>query len=103
VLPDANARAAIGLSFRNHAGEYCRTFELLHDASTGIACRQPEGWVVATLEHAVSALPPAPAGGYRTAASPFSPALLAAVDALREGDTLDAEAESAARHNGWKR
>jgi hypothetical protein len=36
------------------------------------------------------------------AASPYSPALLQAVDALRDGDTLDAAAETAARAKGWK-
>ena len=101
VVPDTNARAAIGLTFRNHAHEYCRTFTL-DNASSGIACRQPAGWVVADLEHAPAAAASATAGGYRTAASPYSPTLLQAVDALREGDTLDAAAEGAARHGGWK-
>lgn len=98
---DPNSPVTVGLTFRNHAHEYCRTFSL-DNASSGIACKQPQGWVVANLEHATGASPAAPAGGYRTAASPFSPALLAAVDALREGDTLDAAAEASARDKGWK-
>ena len=97
---DPNASVAVGLTFRNHAKQYCRTFTLL-DTSSGIACKQPDGWVVANLERATSA-PESAAGTYRTAASPFSPALLQAIDAMRDGDTLDAAAETAAKAKGWK-
>jgi hypothetical protein len=95
---------AVGLSFRNRAQQYCRTFTLA-GTSAGIACKQDDGWVVAQLAHdaaapAASATPAA--GNYRMAASPFGPALLQAVDALREGETLDAAAEAAARARGWK-
>ncbi len=97
---DPNAKVGVGLSFRNHAGQYCRTFAL-DSASSGIACKQPEGWVLAQLEHGRNARA-GEAGGYRTAASPLSPALLAAIDAMRDGDTLDAAAEEAAKTRGWK-
>jgi len=98
---DPNARVGVGLSFRDHARQYCRTFTL--DAeSSGIACRQPEGWVVAHLEHGRNA-PAGEQGGYRTAGSKLSPTLLQAIDAMREGDTLDAAAEKAAQANGWTR
>ena len=95
---------AVGMSFRNLASQYCRTFTL-SGGSAGIACKQDDGWVVAHLEHA----PTAPiasaalaAGHYRTAASPFSSTLLQAVDDMREGETMDANAEAAARAKGWK-
>ena len=97
---DPNAKVGVGLTFRDHAKQYCRTFTL-DSASSGIACRQSEGWVVAHLEHAKNARE-GEAGGYRTAASPLSPTLLQAIDAMREGDTLDASAESAAKARGWK-
>jgi hypothetical protein len=97
---DPNSPVAVGLTFRNHAREYCRTFTL-DNASSGIACKQSEGWVVANLEHSATA-PASAAGAYRTAASPFSQTLLQAVDAMRVGDTLDATAETAARSKGWK-
>ena len=97
---DPNASVAVGLTFRNRAKQYCRTFTL-SDTSTGIACKQPDGWVVANLERATTA-PASAAGAYRTAASPFSPALLQAIDAMRDGDTLDAAAETAAKAKGWK-
>jgi hypothetical protein len=104
IVLDPNSPVAVGLTFRNHAKQYCRTFTL-DNASSGIACKQPEGWVVAALEH-VAAAPGAAASGagsaYRMAASPLSPALLQAIDALREGDTLDAAAEKAAQGKGWR-
>jgi hypothetical protein len=97
---DPNSRVGVGLSFRNHAQQYCRTFTL-DNQSSGIACKQSEGWVVAQLEHAVNAREGA-VGAYRTAASPLSPALLQAIDAMRDGDTLDAAGEAAAKAKGWK-
>ena len=100
TVTDPNAKVGVGLTFRNHAGQYCRTFAL-DSASSGIACKQSEGWVVAQLEHGTNARE-GEAGGYRTAASPLSPALLAAIDAMRAGDTLDAAAENAAKTRGWK-
>lgn len=95
----ANSAVGVGLTFRDHDREYCRTFTL-EGTSSGIACKQDGGWVVAHIEHS-HGTPASAAGTYRTAASPFSPALLQAVDALRDGDTLDAAAESAARAKGW--
>ena len=101
---DPNSPIAVGLTFRDHAHAYCRTFTL-DNASSGIACKQSDGWVVANLEHSAGARGAASAsagGAYRTAASPFSATLLQAVDAMREGDTLDAAAETSARAHGWK-
>ena len=97
---DPNSRVAVSLTFRNHAREYCRTFTL-GNASSGIACKQSDGWVVADLEHAAGASA-SPTAAYRPAASPYSPSLLQAVDALRDGDTLDAAAETAGKAKGWK-
>ena len=99
IVLDPNSPVSIGLTFRDHARQYCRTFTL-DNASSGIACKQSDGWVVASLEHA--ATPPHGTGNYRTAASPYSPALLQAIDALRDGDTLDAAAEKAAQAKGWR-
>jgi hypothetical protein len=98
---DPNAKVGVGLSFRDHAKDYCRTFTL-DSSSAGIACRQRDGWVVAHLEHGTNARE-GEAGGYRTASSSLSPALLQAIDAMRDGDTLDAAGEAAAKAKGWKR
>jgi len=97
---DPNAKVGVGLTFRDHAKQYCRTF-MLDSASSGIACKQADGWVVAHLEHGRNARE-GEQGGYRTAASPLSPTLLQAIDAMREGDTLDAAGETAAKARGWK-
>ena len=97
---DPNSKVGVGLTFRNRAKEYCRTFTV-DSASSGIACKQADGWAVAQLEHARNARA-GEAGGYRTAASPLSPALLAAIDAMRDGDTLDAAGEESAKAKGWK-
>jgi anti-sigma factor RsiW len=97
---DPNAKVGVGLTFQDRARQYCRTFTL-DAASSGIACKQADGWVVAHLEHGRDARA-GEQGAYRTAASPLSPTLLQAIDAMREGDTLDAAAESAAKARGWK-
>jgi anti-sigma factor RsiW len=101
IVLDPNSPVGVGLTFRNHAKEYCRTFTL-DNASSGIACKQADGWVVANLEHAPANAASGNAGAYRTAASPFSPALLQSIDAMRDGDTLDAAAEKAAQAKGWR-
>jgi anti-sigma factor RsiW len=101
IVLDPNSPVGVGLTFRNHAKEYCRTFTL-DNASSGIACKQADGWVVANLEHAPAIAASGNAGAYRTAASPFSPALLQSIDAMRDGDTLDAAAEKAAQAKGWR-
>lgn len=89
----------IGLSFKSSDdGRYCRTFESAADRLAGLACRQDGRWVA----QVATAVSPQPTTGYRTAASATPPAVLAAVDALRAGDTLDAAAERAARDRGWK-
>ena len=97
---DPNSNVAVGLTFRNHAQQFCRTFTL-DNASSGIACKQADGWVVADLERATSA-PASAVGAYRTAGSAFSPTLLQAIDSMRDGDTLDAAGETAAKAKGWK-
>ena len=97
---DPNAKVGVGLTFQDRAKQYCRTFTL-DGASSGIACRQSGGWVVAHLEHGRNARA-GEQGGYRTAGSPLSATLLQAIDAMREGDTLDAAAEAAAKARGWK-
>ncbi len=87
-----------GLSFVARGGAYCRTFTSADSA--GLACRDGAGWRLRQLM-------PAPAGAaggeYRTAASALPPALLEAVDALREGEVLDAGAEVAARARHWSK
>ncbi|CAN5243445.1 anti-sigma factor [soil metagenome] len=90
-----------GLSFVTKGGAYCRSFTSTGaQASAGLACRDGQQWRLRQLE-------PLPAeaasAAYRTAATALPAALLQGIDALREGDALDAEAERQARARGWQR
>jgi len=87
----------VGLSFRNRDGEYCRTFALTQQDVAGLACREQSGWQVAMT----SAYTPQ-GGDIRQAGSETPPEILAAVDAMIAGDVLDADAERAAREEGWR-
>ena len=89
-----------GLSFIAKGGAYCRSFTLTGaQPSAALACRDGQQWRLRQME-------PLPAeaasGDYRTAATALPPALLQGIDALREGDALDAEAERQARARGWQ-
>lgn len=90
----------VGFSFRNHAGEYCRTFETRRDqAISGVACHDDQRWSV----RVAAAGPTIPAAGaYRMAASDTPPAVLAAVDAMIDGPSLDATGEAEARKQDWR-
>jgi hypothetical protein len=88
---------AIGLSFRDREGRYCRTFHIERDApAAGLACRAGEGWALPVLAEA-----PSQAGDLRAAAA-MPLAVLEAVDAAIAGEPLDAAAEAAARDAGWR-
>ena len=90
---DAEA-VRIGLSFRTEDGGYCRTFELTERGTSGIACRDADGWdVPMTAAHGAQ-------GDIRMAGA--SEAVLNVVATMIEGDPLDAEAESAARDANWR-
>lgn len=85
----------IGLTFRNGAGAYCRTFVLRGAATAGLACRAGGQWRIP-----VTAEAQAGGDGMRQAAS-LPPAIMAEVDARRAGDALDAAGEQDARQHGW--
>ena len=93
---DAQGRA-VGLTFRAADGRWCRSFRSGEDGVAGLACRQDGGW----RAEAVAPLA-ATAGEVRTASSDTPPAVLAAVDALIGGDTLDAAAEADAIRSRWR-
>ena len=85
----------IGLTFRDHAGEICRSF--MQQASSGLACRNGERWQVKGL----FATPEGQGSDYRMAAG-MDPNLAALVDSTMAGDAFDATAEKAARDKGWR-
>ena len=86
----------IGLTFRNHANQYCRTFTVTGYA--GLACAHGREWRIEALAQA-----PATSGEFRMAASALPASVLQAVDANIDGAPLDAPAEQAARDSGWRR
>lgn len=88
----------IGVSFRNHAGEYCRSFTVQDThALAGLACRVQDNWRVQILESAVSS-----SNEFRQAGSDTPAAVLSLIETQIAGEPLDADAEAAARQAGWK-
>lgn len=96
----ADGPVHIGISFRSHSGDYCRTFELRDkSAVAGLACREGQSWRLEALAHT---RPDTTAhGAYQPAASSLPPMIGQSVDTLITGEPLDAKAEAAARRNGW--
>lgn len=86
-----DAPIRIGLSFRDGAGRYCRSFESA--AVDGIGCREHGRWA---LERTLRGQH---AGDYRQASSG---ALAAAAADMMAGEPLDAAAERAARDGKWR-
>jgi hypothetical protein len=84
----------IGLTFRDHAGEICRSF--MAQASSGLACRSGGRWQLKGM----FAAPESEAGDYRMAG--MDPNLAALTEATMAGEPLDATAEKAARDRGWR-
>lgn len=80
----------IGLSFRDKAGRYCRSFE--GTELSGIGCRDQDRWSLEqTMQGRLSS-------EYRQASSG---AMAAAVADMMLGDPFDAESERAARDQHW--
>jgi hypothetical protein len=88
---------AVGLSFRDSAGAYCRTFTA-HGAQPlgGLACHAGGKWRVVALGQAQRQ-----GGELRQAATALPASVLAEVDA-RQKEMLDAAGERAARDAGWR-
>lgn len=86
----------VGLTFRDNAGAYCRTFQAPSQA--GVACRSGESWDLRMIMRSKAQA----AGGYRMAASATPPAVLAYVDSAIAGAPLDRGQEIAARKAGWR-
>ncbi|MEZ5565738.1 MAG: anti-sigma factor [Gammaproteobacteria bacterium] len=99
-LAAADGTVAVGLSFRDRSGNYCRTFTLTGaDPTAGLACRGPDGW---QIQMATRAAGDAPGTTYRPAGSAMPEALRHAVEQRIAGEPLDAKQESAARDRGWR-
>ena len=85
----------IGLSFRDRAGEICRSFT--QGASSGLACRNKQRWELRGL----LAAPEGQGSDYRMAAG-MDPSLAALVDSTMAGEPFDAAAEKQSKARGWK-
>jgi anti-sigma factor RsiW len=98
----ARSTVQIGVSFRDRSGDYCRTFAL-SDASAiaGLACHNGDGWHLEVLARAANGADAA--AQYRPAAASMPKAVLESVEDRIAGEPLDAQAEAAARDNGWTR
>ena len=90
------APTQIGISFRNKAGEDCRTFT--SSKSAGLACHRAGAWVVETL---VGQTPEDAGATYRMAGSEIPDAVRRAVIASMDGEPFDAAGEARARDKGW--
>lgn len=93
LAADAPGAVRIGLTFRARDNRFCRTFELMRGGMAGLACKENEHWTIAM------AASQQPSGEVRMAAAPE---VMAAVDALIEGEPLDAAGEARARDGGWR-
>ena len=85
----------IGITYRNSAGEICRTF--VAPAGSGVACMTTGRWQMKGL----FAAPEGQSGDYRMAAG-MDPNLATLVDSTIVGEPFDAAAEKAARDKGWR-
>ena len=91
---DAGAETRIGLTFRSKDGDICRTFD--GTAMAGLACREGGRWRLEQL------LPGTSAGSDYRQASAGDPRLAASVQDMIAGAPFDAQAEKAARDEGWR-
>jgi hypothetical protein len=89
----------IGLSFRDHAGRYCRTFQpSAREGLAGLACRENDAWRLRVVSPMT-----AQAATYRTANAEIPPAVLSSVDDMIDGAPLDRRQEEMARSRDWRR
>jgi len=92
----AGASIRIGISFRNTAGEFCRTYNT--QALSGIACKGELGWQLPVTK---SAQTRSVGKTYRQAGSADEWIMTAAAGMMR-GEPLDALEEKTAREKHWQ-
>jgi hypothetical protein len=86
----------IGISFRNKAGQACRTFN--SGSNAGLACHDAGAWVVGML---VKQAPEDAGAAYRMVGSAMPDAVRRAVMAGMSGEPFDAAMEAQAAKDGW--
>jgi hypothetical protein len=85
----------IGLTFRDHSGEICRSFT--NSAASGLACRSGGQWQLKAL----FAAPEGQTSDYRMAAG-MDPELAALVGSTMAGEPFDAAGERASMERRWR-
>jgi len=85
----------IGLTFKAHDGNYCRSFVLRSTRTAGLACRVENEWQIPATDTASQS------PGDVQQASSVAPAILRLIEARMEGEALDADEEQSAKHAGW--
>ena len=85
----------IGLTFRDQAGEICRSFT--GSAGSGLACREGSRWQLKGLFAALEGQ----SSNYRMAAG-MDPNLAALIDTTVAGEPFDAAQEKAALNRHWQ-
>lgn len=85
----------IGLTFRNRAGQICRSFS--GTSASGLACRAGDVWELRGLFPASEGA----SGDYRMAAGQH-PQLARMIDETIAGEPFDATQEKAALERGWR-
>lgn len=95
--PAGNDDWQMAVTFRDNEGHYCRAFSGRETATEGLACRETQGWRVRLLINQGGQ----DNGGYQLAGSALPPALLETIDALIDGEPLDAEAIEIAAEADW--
>jgi hypothetical protein len=88
---------AIGISFRDKAGEDCRTFS--NGESVGLACHRGSAWAVDTL---IRRNAEDTRATYHMAATDMPDALRRIVEGRITGAPFDAMRETRARSDGWR-
>jgi hypothetical protein len=87
----------VGITFRDKAGRYCRTFTTTGSSPlAGVACHDAGEWHIAAI-----GATEAERGTYRQAASGMPDFLRSAVSSMISGEPLDAQAEQKARDSEW--
>lgn len=98
--PDSSP-VLVGISFRDKAGDYCRTFVMrAGETLAGFACHENGVWQMEVLaQGAAAATSPS---GYRMASTDLPETIFKALEARIDGEPLDSEQEAAAERANWE-
>jgi hypothetical protein len=90
-------RVLIGLTFKGHDGNFCRSFVMRSTSTAGLACRAGEEWRIPASESVMSS-----EGGMQQAGSALPPSILRTIEVRMDGAVLDADGEKEAQRGAWQ-